>query len=181
MRLLDLKDIVLKAENQFVPSPLHIACKAGYQDICLALLDKLDTEEIVSTYNDDMPIHLLLDQKSEHLEVARAILEKINSDKRFMIYHTVLHALNQKKSSLLQIAIDNGHLKIADMILEHYYPDNFCADGNGQNPTHLSANNGNLDVLDILVKLNFKLLNSHPNFESVGIDKCLLIYFQFSR
>jgi hypothetical protein len=122
-------------------------------------LEELDIESIVEPYNGDMAIHFLVDHKEEKLETTRAILQKINQGKHFVLYHTVLNALTHKRYSLLQVAMENRHFNIVNMILQDFYPKDFCPDGNGNNPTHLAACNGNLEFLNIIVKTFLLKLN----------------------
>ncbi len=137
----------------FVPSPFHIACKLGNDKIIQAILKVIETENLIETYNGNMAIHFLVDNKEEKLETTREILEKLSHGKHFFLYHTILNSRSEKKYSLLQIAIQNGHLNIVDMILKDYYPKDFCPDGNGNRPIHLAACNGSLELLKIIVRI----------------------------
>ncbi len=142
----------IKAENQFVPSPFQIACKSGNDRIILLLLDYLDAESLVETFKDETPIHLLLENRGEEkVETIRAILEKIRQGKKYLLDNMILNTLTPKNCSVLQTAMENEHVNIVDMILQDYYPKDFCPDKNGNNPIHLAACSGSVDVLNVLV------------------------------
>jgi ankyrin repeat protein len=142
----------IKAENQFVPSPFQIACRSGNDRIILLLLDYLDAESLVETFKDETPIHLLLENRGEEkVETTRAILEKIRQGKKYLLDNMILNTFTPKNCSVLQTAMENEHVNIVDMILQDYYPKDFCPDKNGNNPIHLAACSGSVDVLNVLV------------------------------
>ena len=64
----------------------------------------------------------------------------------------MFYKLNEYKQSILQIAINRGHLNIIDAILKDYYVEFDKPDGNGALPIHLAAYTGNCDILDIMIK-----------------------------
>ena len=109
-----------------------------------------------------MPIHLVLEHKTEKLEIAKRIFEKlstslnrassfINPDIN-LVSQKILFAINHENRTILQMAIENGHTNIAEMILSQYYPQSFSSDANGNMPVHLVAESGNIGLLDTLVK-----------------------------
>ena len=134
-----------------MPSPFQIACKLGNDRIILLLLENLDAEGLAETYNDETSIHLLLENnKDEKVETTRAILDKISQGKKYILDNIMLNSLT------LQSAMENDHVNIVDMILQNYYPKDFCPDKDGNNPMHLAACSGNVDILNILVVNFFK-------------------------
>jgi len=112
----------------------------------------LDAESLVETFKDETPIHLLLENRGEEkVETTRAILEKIRQGKKYLLDNMILNTFTPKNCSVLQTAMENEHVNIVDMILQDYYPKDFCPDKNGNNPIHLAACSGSVDVLNVLV------------------------------
>jgi ankyrin repeat protein len=110
-------------------TPLHLACKLGHDKIAMLLVDKAKSELLITSVNDNLPIHLVLDSKEEKLDLAIKILEKIKKEKNFYLFHTILYKVNSNKRSILQIAMERGHLNIVEQILINYYPDLNLPDG----------------------------------------------------
>ena len=101
--------------------------------------------------------------KEEKLDLIVQILEKVKLKKNNFLTHLIFNKLNQKNKSILQLAIENNHINIAETIIKNYYLDYEQPDGNGNLPIHLAANNGSLKVLDIL--FNYKAISMTPNFK----------------
>ena len=138
-------------------SPLHEACKEGYDEIAFSLIDYLSETALTELYNHDMPIHLVLDRREEKLALVKRMFEKLSTSKRLSTTSNnvntqmLLYATNHENRTILQLTIDRGHTNIAEMILRDYYPPGFCADGIGNTPMHLVAESGNVELLNILV------------------------------
>ena len=117
----------------------------------MLLINRIEPEKLISSTNEILPIHTALELKEEKLDVVVKLLEKIYSKKKIYLTYTLLYKLNSHKHSILQLAIENNHLNITEIIIQRFYPDYNKPDGNGNLPTHLAADSGNVAILNILV------------------------------
>ena len=76
-------------------APFSIACKCGYDDIALQILNRTNIENIISVPNDCLPLHFSCKFKEEKLELVKSILNKLNSQKRLSNILTACYYNNQ--------------------------------------------------------------------------------------
>jgi len=134
-----------------------MAFKSGLDDIAAILIDRLDAENLIRSSSDCLPVFAALELKEEKLDLVVKMLEKIYSRSQLYLSHTLLYKLNAHKHSILQVAIENNHLNIVEVIIKRFYPDYNKLDSNGNTPTLLAAEAGNIAVLNILVSYNLAL------------------------
>ena len=145
-------------------TPLHLACKLGNEKIGVYLVDR--TSQIHLTNLENSPLHLTCRNSKEKYDLAKKLLEKINStstnENNYIL--DLITNLDPKRQSLLQIVIENSHYNILDLIFEKYYMYDDLPDKNGNLPIHLVAKNGSKEALNILIK--YKAMSFKPNIES---------------
>ena len=134
-----------------------MAFKSVLDDIAAILIDRLDAENLIRSSSDCLPVFAALELKEEKLDLVVKMLEKIYSRSQLYLSHTLLYKLNAHKHSILQVAIENNHLNIIEVIIKRFYPDYNKLDSNGNTPTLLAAEAGNIAVLNILVSYNLAL------------------------
>ena len=134
-----------------------MAFKSGLDDISAILIDRLDAENLIRSSSDCLPVFAALELKEEKLDLVVKMLEKIYSRSQLYLSHTLLYKLNAHKHSILQVAIENNHLNIIEVIIKRFYPDYNKLDSNGNTPTLLAAEAGNIAVLNILVSYKLAL------------------------
>jgi ankyrin repeat protein len=134
-----------------------MAFKSGLDDIAAILIDRLDAENLIRSSSDCLPVFAALELKEEKLDLVVKMLEKIYSRSQLYLSHTLLYKLNAHKHSILQVAIENNHLNIVEVIIKRFYPDYNKLDSNGNTPTLLAAEAGNIAVLNILVSYKLAL------------------------
>lgn len=146
---------------------LHYSIKLGHDKISSLLIDRyeveplLELEKITSKNTTSLPIHTAVSSKNEKLDIVVQILEKVKKAESNYLLNLMFYRLNEFKQSILQIAITRGHLNIIEAILKDYYIEFDKLDGNGNLPIHMAAFTGNVNILDILIKL--KLVRCSPN------------------
>lgn len=128
-----------------------MAFKAGLDDLAAVLIDRIDAERLISSSSDCVPLFAALELKEEKLDLMVRILEKIQARSQLYLSHTLLYKLNAHRHSILQVAIESNHLNIVDVIIKRFYPDYSKPDCNGNTPTLLAAEAGNIAVLNLLV------------------------------
>jgi len=145
-------------------NPLAIACKHGYDDIALLLIERTKLETLVNAKNNSLPIHLICKNKEEKLNLVKSILDKITSERRksnpllLSSYYPndtasdegfdsnldqVLRKTDENEQSLISILIDNNHLKIIELLLKDY--NRYIVDIEDNNANlliHLAATSG---------------------------------------
>jgi ankyrin repeat protein len=140
---------------------LHLACKNGFHDLACLLIDKTDLENLlVSSVNVlNLPMHLACkysSSKNEPFEMVKRMIERIKYGSSSEELIKVFNRFDTYKQTVLNIAIDNNHLRIIDYILKEYNMLNIISieDKNGNLPIHYVAKSGSVDVLKILVQNN---------------------------
>ena len=126
-----------KGESGF--TPLHIAVKEGFLDICQMLLEnKAD----VCAHDDEgnTPLHLAL--SNDHIEISRILLE----------YNAEVNSPNEDGSTPILVASSNGNIDLFQLLLAHN-ADVFIHDNIGNTPLHFAASGGHLEVARILLEL----------------------------
>lgn len=117
----------------------------------MLLIDRIEPEKLISSSIETLSIHSALELKEEKFDIVLKLLEKIYSKKQIYLTYTLLYKLNSHKHSILQLAIENNHINVTDLIIKRFYPDYNKPDANGNLPTHLTADSGNVAILNILV------------------------------
>lgn len=169
-------------------APFSIACKYGYDDIALQILNRTNIENIISVPNDCLPLHFSCKFKEEKLELVKSILNKLNSQKRlsniltacyynnqiinedenFNIYvNEAIKLLDNNGETILSYLIENNHLNIIEFILKEfnqYVVD--LIDKNNNYVIHLAAKSGTADILKLLVKYNLFSARTNSNGEN---------------
>ena len=126
-----------KGESGF--TPLHIAVKEGFLDICQMLLEnKAD----VCAHDDEgnTPLHLAL--SNDHIEISRILLA----------YNAEVNSPNEDGSTPILVASSNGNIDLFQLLLAHN-ADVFIHDNIGNTPLHFAASGGHLEVARILLEL----------------------------
>ena len=120
-------------------TPLHIAVKEGYFDMCQMLLEhKADVHAHDSKGNT--PLHLASDD--DHLEIFRILLE----------YNAEVNSRNKDGSTPLLIASSNGNINLFRLLLAHN-AHAFVHDNRGNTPLHVATFGGHLEVVRNLLEL----------------------------
>jgi ankyrin repeat protein len=151
-------------------TPLLLACKAGPLRIVELLIDHVDIKEafILNIASPDLyPLHLLLRQKTESVELVRRILGKIRQVSLSDL-NEQLARIDNTRQSLLQIAIENNHLQTTRMLLGDYYVrDELREDKNGNLPVHWVARmSANADMFTVLIECGAFSLATNGNYEN---------------
>jgi ankyrin repeat protein len=159
----------LKLENEKRITPLLLACKSGSFKIIDMLVEKVDTKEsfICNTASPDLqPLHILIKNKEESPDLVRKILEKIRQVSIFDLNEQLLR-MDNNRQSILQIAIENNHLKTTKLLLEEYYVDeDLREDKNGNLPIHFAARVSGSEVVTVLIENNAFSLKTNGNYEN---------------
>jgi ankyrin repeat protein len=108
------------------------------------------------------PLYLLCSSETEKFQPFRIIFEKL---KEKNLIKTILFKQDDEKRTLLEIAIEKGHLKIIDLILSEY-TNKELPDINGNFIIHHAAKFGTKELFDLLVKHNAVSLKSNINDEN---------------
>jgi ankyrin repeat protein len=169
-------------------TPFSIACKYGYDDIALQILNRTNIENIISVPNDCLPLHFICKFKEEKLELVKSIMNKLNSQKRlsniltacyynneiinedenFNIYvNEAIKLLDNNGETIFSYLIENNHLNIIEFILKEfnqYVVD--LIDKNNNYVIHLAAKSGTADILKLLVKYNLFSAKTNSNGEN---------------
>jgi len=153
-----------------------LACKHGYDDIALLILNRTNIESLISVPNDCLPLHLICKFKEEKLELVKSILNKLNSQKRlsniltacyynnniinedenFNIYvNEAVKLLDNNGETIFSFLIENNHLNIIEFVLKEYnqYVVDLV-DRNNNCIIHLAAKSGTTEILKLLIKYN---------------------------
>ena len=132
-------DSLLRYERKSGFTPLHIAVKRGYLDMCQMLLEH--NPDVHATDNEgNTPLHLAL--LDINLEISRVLLE----------YNAEVNSRNEDGSTPLLIASSNGNIGLFRLLLAHN-ADVFVHDNWGNTPLHLAAFGGHLEVVRDLLEL----------------------------
>lgn len=150
-------------------TPLHLACKYGFFDIVDLLIDKIEPRDflIFNTNSPDIQLlHLMCKNKTENPKLVRKILEKIRQVSVFDL-NEQLQRMDQNRQTILQIAIENNHLKTLEMLLKEFYvTEELREDRNGNLPIHHAAKVPGSDVLNVLIENNAFSFKTNGNYEN---------------
>lgn len=119
-----------KPDDKKFFTPLHLACKYGNSECALMLIEQLDIERLFyACTSDDVatPLHLVCRNKTEKVEILKAILERLaeasKQRNKQVTYNYVDFALkkeDQNRQTLLNMAVENNHLNIVEILLRDY-------------------------------------------------------------
>jgi ankyrin repeat protein len=137
--------------------PLHIACKYGHDDIAFLLNEFTSADKLINTSSESSPLHLACRNKIEKYYVVKKMLDKLkqNSTKELNLLDTAMRKLDagsSRQQTLLQISIENEHVKLVELLLCEYDASVDQEDRTGNLPVHLAARAGNTDTLRLLAK-----------------------------
>lgn len=176
----------IKLEDKKNLSPLHLACKFGNEEVAELLIEKMDKEKLfnlcISEYPINLPpLHLACRNKNEKYFIVKNILDRFKETPKFEIdekklisnlkSRNYLDIIAKKedynRQTILNIAIENNHLKIVELLFQEY---NFSREHKdsqtGNLPIHIAAKNGSVEMLHLLIKyesVSFEANNNHEN------------------
>jgi ankyrin repeat protein len=108
------------------------------------------------------PIYLACSSRNENFEIFKLVYDKL---KEKDLLKTTLMKQDDEKRTILELAIERGHLKIIDLILSEY-PSKKLPDINGNFIIHHAAKFGTKELFDLLVKHDAVSLKSNINDEN---------------
>ena len=120
-------------------TPLHIAVKEGYLDMCQMLLEH-EADVRARDNKGNTPLHLALSH--EHVEISGILLE----------YNAEVNCRNEDGSTPLLIASSNGNIGLFRSLLP-YNADPFVRDNRGNTLLHVAAFGGHLEIVRNLLDL----------------------------
>ena len=141
-----------KIKNYDSLTPLEIACKNGYDEIGLILLEKTDIDTLENS------IYLICSFREEKLNFVEQIFDKLKNSSEQKI-PTIF-----KNLDIFETLILNNHLNIIEFVLKEfgsYLIDR--VDNNGNQLVHLAAKNGSTDLLNICIMHNAVSLKTNLN------------------
>ena len=141
---------------------------------------------MINVNNKSLPLHLICKHKEEKYEIVKRVLDKINAetkDNQILIsfYYSdciydenvnlflndILKKVDFNGHFLLNILIENNHLKIIELLLKDYNKYILdIEDPNGNLFIHLAAKNGSPDLLKLLIKYNAFSVKLNKNNEN---------------
>ena len=132
---------------------LHIACQNGSEDLACLLIDKSDMKVLAYSQNENSPLHLACSNKKESKLIVKRLLDRIKNEEPSELSY-MLNKLNKEKQSIMNIAIENNHINIIDILLKDYYAakEKESEDKNGNFLIHLVAKSGSTEILKVFIK-----------------------------
>jgi ankyrin repeat protein len=98
--------------------------------------------------------------KKESIETMKRLLNKVKNESSIDL-HNLLETIDSEKQTILNMCIDNNHLKMVDILIKDYFNElKNEYDKNGHLPIHLGARNGSVELFNVLVKneaISFKI------------------------
>jgi ankyrin repeat protein len=125
----------LKAKDENGMTALHHASANGYNKIVPLLL----SHQAALTSNEN--ISLIVDHQET---VVQTLLNTSTADPL-------------KKTTPLHLAVENGHTKVIEILLNHSSYDSSLADGENRTALHLAVKNNNLDIVELLLSTNIPI------------------------
>ncbi len=146
-----------------------LACKSGSFKIIELLIERIDIKVsfIYNTASPDLqPLHMLMKNKAENAPLVARILEKIRQVSVFDLNEQLLR-MDHNRQSILQISIENNHLKTTELLLREYYvTEELREDKNGNLPVHFAARVSGSEVLAVLIANSAFSLKTNGNYEN---------------
>ena len=131
--------------SRWKETPLHVACQHNQVAIAQYLLEKGGNIAAKQT-NGYTPIHIACENGYFDLMV-KLTESLVASGNRY-----VMELKQNDEWTGLQLAARNGHVKVFDYLLEKNLADATVVDSNGKTALHFACCNGNLDIVQVLVK-----------------------------
>jgi ankyrin repeat protein len=156
-------------EDESDMNPFQLACKNGFDELGFCFLDIVTADKFIVANHNNFYLHLLCKNKEEKLGLVSKILEKLRKDstreKNYL--DEALVCLDMNKQTVLNIAIDNNHLKIVELLLKDYYKEKVLVeDRNGNLPIHYAARCGSTEILKVIVQCNGFTIKTNSNAEN---------------
>ena len=136
-------------------TPLHVACKYGSEKVFNLLLTRTDPIELATSLDNklSLPLHHICACKVEKLKIVESILKKIRHHDECNKTEFLKKALAQRNCSNktpLHICIENGYVKLVQLLIE--YNANVDEEGGSldEYPVHMAAKIGSFEILEIL-------------------------------
>ena len=154
-------------------TPLHQACKQGWLDIVVILIEKYGCNPSMVSKSDESPLHYAC--QYGHIDVVKLLIEK---------YHCNPHVVTVDGESLLHYACFCGHIDIVIILIEKYGCDPNVLTKKNEGLLHCACRCGNIDIVKLLIetygsnpnvmtKSNQNLLHYACRFGNVDIVKYL--------
>ncbi|RNA08851.1 Transient receptor potential cation channel subfamily A member 1 [Brachionus plicatilis] len=178
-------------------TPLHLACKFGFEDEAELLIDRIDRDKLFNVCMLDLPsslppLHLACRNKVEKFKIVKRILEKLrDEDSKLKVQSGILKSnfidLISKKEdanrqTILEICIENNHVRLVELLLSNYsISTNQPNSVNGNYSIHLAAKNGSTEILSLLIKYNSNIIRNNLADENPLHIAALYNRFKFVR
>ena len=154
-------------------TPLHLACKYGYDEVAELLIDKIDAERLINPthtidFNKTLPLHLACEHKNEKYFIVRKILDKLKATpSKLNLLEVALKKEDSSRQTILLIAIENNHLNIVESLFRDYNVNREQRNGhNGNYAIHYVAKSGSLEMFNLLQKYNAVSFRTNNNKEN---------------
>jgi len=151
---------------------LHLACKHGSEEVAELLINKIEisklTDLITSETSDIsiLPLHLACKLKNEKLLIVSHFLNRIKAE-RIDQLENVIKKTDEKKQTILHLAIENHQLKIVELLLRDFNASKNLKEGvNGNMPIHLAAKLGSIEIFNLLQKYDAVSFETNNNSEN---------------
>jgi ankyrin repeat protein len=123
-------DANVKALDENGWTALHHASANGYNEIVQLLL----SHQAALTSNENIVNH----QESGDVR-------------------TIPNNADMKKTTPLHLAVENGHIKVVKVLLNHSSYDSSLTDGENRTALHLAVMNNNLEIINLLLSSNIPI------------------------
>lgn len=133
-------------------SPLHLAFKYSNDDLANLLIDKSNSNALIFSSTDTMPLHIACKQKKDNHNLIVKVLTKLKTNLSSGDFTDLVNKMDTSKSSILQISIENNHLETVDCLLKEFSTQIKLEDKNGNMPIHYAAKYCTGDMLKVLIK-----------------------------
>lgn len=145
-------------------TPLHLACKHGSENVSLLLIDRLTKEDLsIIDKNSMLTLHHACKCKIEKTLIVEKILEKSRLILTAENFNKLLNQKDKFENSILNLAIKENHLEIAEILLKANTSFKYIYDHEKNLPIHVAAKYGSLDMFRLLEKYNY--ISFEPNYD----------------
>ena len=151
---------------------MHLACKHGSEEVAELLINKIEISKLIDLITSEssdisiFPLHLVCKLKDEKIFIINHFLNRIKAE-RIDQLENVIKKTDEKKQTILHLAIENHQLKIVELLLRDFNASKNLKEGvNGNMPIHLAAKLGSIEVFNLLQKydaVSFETNNSSEN------------------